>query len=365
VPASVFVFDKKTNFGRVFLKGRSPRELGSRAVIPGISSVKRTLLNSKIHRATVTGANLHYVGSQRHWYGLSASNEFGQKYASTTRYPMRFKLPLGGDQSEQLMDSTFQAKAQSSPSLFCFPYAGAGASAFASWADLMPPEVELCAVQLPGRESRLREKPFVRLPPLVRAVRESLRPYLHKPFAFFGHSMGALISFELARELRRTLWRWFRRRAWKPSGASFPRPLPRGVAVATTDLQARIDQWINFKSAAAAEPGAKAAALHARPELGVDCVAPRNETEQTIAGIWPELLGIEPIGVHDNFFELGGQSLLATQVVARVRTALKTDLPLRRFFEEPTVAELAHAILPEKNGQSSAKPQESAAIASV
>ena len=94
---------------------------------------------------------------------------------------------------------------------------------------------------------------------------------------------------------------------------------PRGVAVSTTDLQARIDQWINFKSAAAAEPGANAAALHARPELGVDCVAPRNETEQTIAGIWQELLGIEPIGVHDNFFELGGQSLLATEVVARVR----------------------------------------------
>ena len=76
------------------------------------------------------------------------------------------------------------------------------------------------------------------------------------------------------------------------------------------------------------------------------------------------MLGIDPIGVHDNFFELGGQSLLATQVVARVRTALKTNL-LRGFLEGPTVAELAHAILPEKNGQSSAKPQESAAIASV
>jgi acyl transferase domain-containing protein len=119
---------------------------------------------------------------------------------------------------------------------------------------------------------------------------------------------------------------------------------PRSVAVSTTDLHARIDQWINFKSAAPTEPGAKTAALHARPELGVDCVAPRNETEQTIAGIWRELLGIEPIGIHDNFFELGGQSLLATQVVARVRAAFKTDLPLRRFFEGPTVAELASVV---------------------
>jgi len=324
--------------------------------------VKRTLLNSKIHRATVTGANPYYVGSQRHWYGLSASNEFCQKYESTTRYATRFKLPLGGDQSEQLMDSTFQAKAQSSPSLFLFPVCRGGASAFASWADLMPPEVEHCAVQLPGRETRLREKPVVRLPPLVRAVRESLRPYLYKPFAFFGHSMGALISFELAREFRRTLWRWFRRRAWKPSGESFARPL-RAAWPSQRPISKRASTSGSiFKSAAAAEPGAKAAALHARPELGVNCVAPRNET---IAGIWQELLGIEPIGVHYNFFELGGQSLLATQVVARVRTALKTDLPLRRFFEEPTVAELAHAILPEKNGQSSAKPQESAAIASV
>jgi medium-chain acyl-[acyl-carrier-protein] hydrolase len=67
----------------------------------------------------------------------------------------------------------------------------------------MPPEVELCAVQLPRRETRLREKPFVRLPTLVQTLTESLRPYLHEPFAFFGHSMGALISFELLRELRR------------------------------------------------------------------------------------------------------------------------------------------------------------------
>ena len=115
---------------------------------------------------------------------------------------------------------------------------------------------------------------------------------------------------------------------------------PRPVAVSTTDLQARIDQWVNFKSPAASEPGATVA-LHARPELGVEFVAARNETEQIIARIWQELLGIDSIGVHDNFFELGGQSLLATQVVARVRTAFKSDMPLRRFFEAPTVNELA------------------------
>src|SRR5439155_572543 len=117
---------------------------------------------------------------------------------------------------------------------------------------------------------------------------------------------------------------------------------PRPVAVSTTDLQARIDQWINFKSAGA-EPGATVA-LHARPDLGVEFVAPRNETEQIIARIWQELLGIEPIGVHDNFFELGGQSLLATQIVARVRTVFKVELPLRKFFEVPSIAALAETV---------------------
>jgi hypothetical protein len=138
----------------------------------------------------------------------------------------------------------------------------------------------------------------------------------------------------------------------------------RLVAVSSTDLQARIDQWINFKSAAAAAgPGGQAVALHARQELGVECIAPRNETEQIIAGIWQELLGIEPIGVHDNFFELGGQSLLATQVVARVRTALQTDLPLRRFFEGPTIAQLATAMLP--NHEETPEPASPAAAQAV
>lgn len=87
--------------------------------------------------------------------------------------------------------------------LFCFPYSGAGASAFAPWANVLPPTVELCAVQLPGREARLNEPAYTQLEPLVEALEAALLPYLReKPFAFFGHSMGALLGFFLARRLR-------------------------------------------------------------------------------------------------------------------------------------------------------------------
>jgi medium-chain acyl-[acyl-carrier-protein] hydrolase len=87
--------------------------------------------------------------------------------------------------------------------LFCFPYAGGGASAYYKWAELLPRQIELCPVQLPGREMRIAEPPFARLGPLVEAVASALLPTLSSPFALFGHSMGALVSFELARYLRR------------------------------------------------------------------------------------------------------------------------------------------------------------------
>ena len=87
--------------------------------------------------------------------------------------------------------------------LFCFPYAGGRASVFHSWVDLLPLNVEICPVELPGREFNLQQRPYTRLHALILELREILTPYLNVPFAFFGHSMGALISFELARELRR------------------------------------------------------------------------------------------------------------------------------------------------------------------
>lgn len=87
--------------------------------------------------------------------------------------------------------------------LFCFPYAGGGAHIFRGWPEHLPPFLEVCAVQPPGRGSRMRERPFTSLMPLVREAAEALLPCLDLPFAFFGHSLGAKIEFELARYLRR------------------------------------------------------------------------------------------------------------------------------------------------------------------
>ena len=86
--------------------------------------------------------------------------------------------------------------------LFCFPHAGGGASFFRSWIGTLPPDIEVCPVQLPGRENRLKERPFNQYTLLIQALAQALRPYLTVPFAFFGHSMGALVSFGLARQLR-------------------------------------------------------------------------------------------------------------------------------------------------------------------
>lgn len=87
--------------------------------------------------------------------------------------------------------------------LFCFPYAGGGASLFRLWTQNIASDIEVNAVQLPGRENRLREPLFTQLSPLVQTLADALAPHFDRPFAFFGHSMGAIIGFELARQLRR------------------------------------------------------------------------------------------------------------------------------------------------------------------
>ena len=86
--------------------------------------------------------------------------------------------------------------------LFCFPYAGGGASIYRLWPAGLPKEIEVCAVQLPGHEERIRERAHTRLAALLPELTEGLRPLLDRPFALFGHSLGALLAFSLTRHLR-------------------------------------------------------------------------------------------------------------------------------------------------------------------
>lgn len=97
----------------------------------------------------------------------------------------------------------FKPKPKALLRLFCFPYAGGGAAAFRKWSEELPLSIEVCSVHLPGRGPRLMEAPFTEMRVLIEALAGGLLPYLDKPFAFFGHSLGAIIGFELARYLRR------------------------------------------------------------------------------------------------------------------------------------------------------------------
>ena len=87
--------------------------------------------------------------------------------------------------------------------LLCFPYAGGGPSVFRNWPQYLSPDIELSAVQLPGREARMTEAPIGELGRLVDELAEAIEPSLDRPVALFGHSIGGLIAFELAREMRR------------------------------------------------------------------------------------------------------------------------------------------------------------------
>ncbi|GIV97579.1 MAG: hypothetical protein KatS3mg057_2236 [Herpetosiphonaceae bacterium] len=82
----------------------------------------------------------------------------------------------------------------------------------------------------------------------------------------------------------------------------------------------------------------------ARPDLARPYVAPRSDTEQILAAIWQELLGIEQAGLDDNFFELGGHSLIATRLISRVRDVFQVELPLHTVFAAPTLAAFATEI---------------------
>lgn len=86
--------------------------------------------------------------------------------------------------------------------IICFPHAGGAASFFRSWADFVPDGIELIAVRYPGREDRLADPPAETMEQLADPIAESCSPFLGTPLAFFGHSMGASVAYEVALRLR-------------------------------------------------------------------------------------------------------------------------------------------------------------------
>lgn len=107
------------------------------------------------------------------------------------------------DQSSDKWFFCKQAKPQASTRLFCFPFGGGGASVFHSWADAMGDDVEVRALQLPGRESRFREEMVRDIGSVVENITRALASCQDRPYAFFGYSLGSLLAFETCRELRR------------------------------------------------------------------------------------------------------------------------------------------------------------------
>jgi non-ribosomal peptide synthase protein (TIGR01720 family) len=129
-------------------------------------------------------------------------------------------------------------------------------------------------------------------------------------------------------------------------------PTATQVIVSTVDLQTRLQQWIERQSQKNSETSqpTKSLTLHSRPNLSTSYAAPTNQVEQSIAEIWQQLLGVEPVGIHDNFFELGGDSVLGVQFIARANQA-GLKLVTKQVFEHQTIAELAAIALTQQLNQ--------------
>jgi thioesterase domain-containing protein/acyl carrier protein len=119
------------------------------------------------------------------------------------------------------------------------------------------------------------------------------------------------------------------------------------VIISTRDLRSRLEQNRTstlLSSTKESDLVPLPQSAHPRPQLSHTYVAPRNKLEQTITEIWQKFLGLESVGIHDDFFELGGDSLLAVQVIFKLRETLQMDLSAHALLNEPTIAALVESI---------------------
>jgi len=124
------------------------------------------------------------------------------------------------------------------------------------------------------------------------------------------------------------------------------------VVVSTIDIKARCERTFNLELNSKFSSQVDSSSRYSRPNLSNSYIAPTNELEKQIAEIWQEVLGVTQVGIYDNFYELGGDSLIATQLVSRLRAKFPVELPLRDFLMEAMIpakqAELIEQLLLEK-----------------
>ncbi|MEG4573875.1 SDR family oxidoreductase [Microcoleus sp. N3A4] len=126
----------------------------------------------------------------------------------------------------------------------------------------------------------------------------------------------------------------------------FSHPSVPQIAIWRSDVNAEIDKWIKRKpqKSSAEEPRSQEKTLYPRSNLRTPYVAPSNDTDYRIAGIYQELLGIDRVGINDSFFDLGGNSLIGVQLISRLRQDFQIELSIPSLFKSPSVAELALVI---------------------
>jgi medium-chain acyl-[acyl-carrier-protein] hydrolase len=120
-----------------------------------------------------------------------------------TRTSPRPVLPGPRSEPDSGWTTRWQPEPDAALRLFCLPHTGGGAAVYRLWASLLAPQIEVVAIRLPGRECRYAQEPHSRIETLIPALLNDLEPELQRPYAWFGHSMGALVAFEACREGRR------------------------------------------------------------------------------------------------------------------------------------------------------------------
>jgi medium-chain acyl-[acyl-carrier-protein] hydrolase len=169
---------------------RSPKRAAVDPVVPKLSPEKQRLLALRLKQRAAA-----VKPAEDPWFPYA-------QHAGEAAWATSQIQPRGGA-GIQAAGFLPRAAKPARPRLFCFPYAGGGALSYRSWIEPLAPAVAVCPARLPGRETRFKEQALTSMESLIEALEAAIMPYLDHPFSFFGHSMGAVIAFELARSLRR------------------------------------------------------------------------------------------------------------------------------------------------------------------